>query len=82
MAEGGTVDDEQAMAVRRPERSPEAMMADLHLSGSDPRLFPGIFTRDHASGSLRAATNTDAGAAESIRRCGEHEDIRDVESRD
>ncbi|KAK2609047.1 AMP deaminase [Conoideocrella luteorostrata] len=28
-------------------------MADLHLSGSDPRLFPGIFTRDHRSGSLR-----------------------------
>ncbi|KAG5985227.1 hypothetical protein E4U55_000050 [Claviceps digitariae] len=28
-------------------------MADLHLSGSDPRLFPGIFTRDHRSVNLR-----------------------------
>ncbi|KAG5930021.1 hypothetical protein E4U42_003324 [Claviceps africana] len=28
-------------------------MADLHLSGSDPKLFPGIFTRDHPSGSLQ-----------------------------
>lgn len=28
-------------------------MADLHLSGSDPRIFPGVFTRGHRSGSSR-----------------------------
>ena len=33
-------------------RAPDAM-ADMHLSGSDPRMFPGILTRDHRSGSLR-----------------------------
>lgn len=27
--------------------------ANLHLSGSDPRLFPGILTREHRSGSLK-----------------------------
>ncbi|KAM0437395.1 hypothetical protein ACHAPT_001757 [Fusarium lateritium] len=29
-------------------------MADLHLSGSDPRMFPGIITRGHRTGSLRS----------------------------
>ncbi|KAF4968213.1 hypothetical protein FZEAL_10422 [Fusarium zealandicum] len=28
-------------------------MADLHLSGSDPRMFPGVFTRGHRTGSFR-----------------------------
>lgn len=32
---------------------PNDAMADLHLSGSDPRMFPGIFTRDHHSGNSR-----------------------------
>ncbi|CAM1507377.1 Fc.00g070180.m01.CDS01 [Cosmosporella sp. VM-42] len=32
---------------------PSDPMADLHLSGSDPRMFPGIFTRGHWSGSSR-----------------------------
>ncbi|KAJ6786882.1 hypothetical protein PWT90_00023 [Aphanocladium album] len=27
--------------------------ADLHLSGSDPRLFPGLLAREHRSGSLK-----------------------------
>ncbi|KAJ6445524.1 AMP deaminase [Purpureocillium lavendulum] len=36
---------------RDPTRVSDAM-ADLHLSGSDPRMFPGILTRDQRSGSL------------------------------
>ncbi|KAI5462934.1 hypothetical protein BGZ63DRAFT_422345 [Mariannaea sp. PMI_226] len=28
-------------------------MADLHLSGSDPRIFPGVFTRGQRTGSSR-----------------------------
>lgn len=32
---------------------PSEAMADLHLSGSDPRMFPGIFTRGHRTGSSR-----------------------------
>ncbi|KHN98596.1 AMP deaminase [Metarhizium album ARSEF 1941] len=34
-------------------KGPDAMV-DVHLSGSDPRLFPGIFTRDHRTESLRS----------------------------
>ncbi|PFH58937.1 hypothetical protein XA68_13026 [Ophiocordyceps unilateralis] len=45
--------------VQEPERLSEHM-SDLHLSGIDPKLFPGILTREHRSGSLRnlAQTNT------------------------
>lgn len=32
--------------------------ADLHLSGSDPRLFPGILAREHRSGSLKSLGQT------------------------
>ncbi|KAM0563801.1 hypothetical protein ACHAPJ_000007 [Fusarium lateritium] len=32
---------------------PGDAMGDPHLSGSDPRMFPGIFTRGHRTGSLR-----------------------------
>ncbi|KID86362.1 AMP deaminase [Metarhizium guizhouense ARSEF 977] len=45
-------------ASRDSGRGPHAM-ADLHLSGSDPRLFPGIFTRDHRSESLRSLQQAD-----------------------
>ncbi len=45
-------------------------MADLHLSGSDPRMFPGILTREQRSGSLKnlahayeKLTNNDGSAA-------------------
>lgn len=30
-----------------------AAMSDLHLSGSDPRMFPGIYTRGQRSGSFK-----------------------------
>lgn len=29
-------------------------MADLHLSGSDPRMFPGILTRGQRTNSFRS----------------------------
>lgn len=32
--------------------------ADLHLSGSDPRLFPGILAREHRNGSLKGLSQT------------------------
>lgn len=32
---------------------PNDGIADLHLSGSDPRMFPGIFSRSHRTNSLR-----------------------------
>ncbi|KAJ4151319.1 hypothetical protein LMH87_012026 [Akanthomyces muscarius] len=32
-------------------------VADLHLSGSDPRLFPGILAREHRSGSLKSLSH-------------------------
>ena len=34
-------------------------MADLHLSGSDPRMFPGILTREQRSGSLKNLAHAD-----------------------
>lgn len=39
--------------VQEPERLSEHM-SDLHLSGIDPQLFPGILSREHRSGSLRS----------------------------
>uniref|UniRef100_A0A098D4V6 AMP deaminase n=1 Tax=Gibberella zeae (strain ATCC MYA-4620 / CBS 123657 / FGSC 9075 / NRRL 31084 / PH-1) TaxID=229533 RepID=A0A098D4V6_GIBZE len=37
----------------REQTWPSDAMADHHLSGSDPRMFPGIFTRGHRTGSMR-----------------------------
>lgn len=36
-----------------PQTWPSDGMADMHLSGSDPMMFPGIFTRGHRTGSFR-----------------------------
>jgi hypothetical protein len=33
--------------------------ADLHLSGDDPRMFPGVLTRGHRTNSLRNMTQFD-----------------------
>ena len=40
-------------SVPQEQSWPSDALADLHLSGSDPRMFPGIFTRGHRSGSSR-----------------------------
>lgn len=34
-------------------------MAGPHLSGSDPRMFPGVLTREHRSGSSRNLAQAD-----------------------
>lgn len=52
----------------------QGAMADLHLSGSDPRLFPGIFTRDHRSGGLRNSNQTDEWVVDSSEAPGDDED--------
>lgn len=31
-----------------------AAMSNLHLSGSDPRMFPGIYTRGQRNGSFKS----------------------------
>ncbi|RCI09030.1 hypothetical protein L249_4912 [Ophiocordyceps polyrhachis-furcata BCC 54312] len=49
--EGGFMMD--GALVHEPERLSE-IMSDVHLSGTDPKLFPGILTREHRSGSLRS----------------------------
>lgn len=54
-------------------RGPEAM-ADLHLSGSDPRLFPGIFMRDHRSGSLRNLNQADEWVVDSNEAPGDDDE--------
>ncbi|QPG99072.1 hypothetical protein C2857_000764 [Epichloe festucae Fl1] len=54
--------------------APSDAMADLHLSGSDPRLFPGIFTREHRSGSLRNLHQGDEWAVDSSEPPGDGDD--------
>lgn len=49
-------------------------MADLHLSGSDPRLFPGIFMRDHRSGSLRNLNQADEWVVDSNEAPGDDDE--------
>ena len=41
------------LSASRDQAWPSDAMADHHLSGSDPRMFPGIFTRGHRTGSMR-----------------------------
>ncbi|KAM5356350.1 hypothetical protein ACJ41O_002996 [Fusarium nematophilum] len=48
-----TVGSPTAISTSRDQTWPSDAMADLHLSGSDPRMFPGIFTRGHRTGSWR-----------------------------
>ena len=50
-------------------------MADLHISGSDPRLFPGIFTRDHRSDSLRNLTQIGDWTVNSNESPGDEDDV-------
>lgn len=38
---------------------PTDAMASLHLSGSEPKVFPGVFTRGNRSGSLRVQSQVD-----------------------
>ncbi|TQW06769.1 AMP deaminase [Cordyceps javanica] len=40
--------------------------ADLHLSGSDPHLFPGMLAREHRSGSLKSISQTQERTPEQI----------------
>ncbi|TWU73976.1 AMP deaminase [Metarhizium rileyi] len=54
-------------------RVPSAM-ADLHLSGSDPMLFPGIFTRDHRSESLRNLNQADEWIVDSSEAPGDQDE--------
>ncbi|KAF7544768.1 hypothetical protein G7046_g9718 [Stylonectria norvegica] len=49
-------------------------MVDLHLSGSDPRMFPGIFTRGHRSGSSRSLAQAGDGIAPSEDGFGAEDD--------
>lgn len=67
-------DGMQSRATPGLERLPGAM-ADLHLSGSDPRMFPGILTRDHRSGSLRNLTQADDWPVDSSEAPGEEDDM-------
>ncbi|KAG8409475.1 AMP deaminase [Metarhizium acridum] len=60
-------------ASRDSGRGPDAM-ADLHLSGSDPRLFPGIFTRDHRSESLRNLQHADEWVVDSSEAPGDDDE--------
>ncbi|KAJ4224216.1 AMP deaminase [Fusarium solani] len=48
-----TVGSPTGLSTGRDQTWTSDAMADLHLSGSDPRMFPGIFTRGHRTGSLR-----------------------------
>ncbi|KAH7326771.1 hypothetical protein B0I35DRAFT_423570 [Stachybotrys elegans] len=41
------------------------MMGDLHLSGSDPRMFPGILTRGQRTNSLRNLAQMEDGTSHS-----------------
>lgn len=41
------------LTTSREQAWPSDAMADHHLSGTDPRMFPGIFTRGHRTGSMR-----------------------------
>lgn len=41
--------------LSQPEWSAETMDSSRHLSGSDPRLFPGVVSRDQRSGSRTIA---------------------------
>ncbi|KAM3502364.1 hypothetical protein MY11210_009089 [Beauveria gryllotalpidicola] len=43
---------------------------DLHLSGSDPRLFPGILAREHRSGSLKNLSQNQEKSANSNEKLG------------
>ncbi|PNY29293.1 AMP deaminase [Tolypocladium capitatum] len=54
---------------------PSNAMADLHLSGRDPRMFPGIFTRDQRSGSLRNLAQAGDWPVDSSETPGEEDDI-------
>ncbi|KJZ71196.1 hypothetical protein HIM_09402 [Hirsutella minnesotensis 3608] len=64
----------QSRMVRDSERMADAM-ADLHLSGSDPRMFPGILTRDQRTGSLRNLTQADDWPVDSSEAPGEEDDM-------
>ncbi|KAF4461498.1 AMP deaminase [Fusarium albosuccineum] len=48
-----TVGSPTGISTGRDQTWSNDAMADLHLSGSDPRMFPGIFTRGHRTGSFR-----------------------------
>ncbi|KAF4509715.1 hypothetical protein G6O67_003857 [Ophiocordyceps sinensis] len=67
-------DGAQPRALRQTGGLPGAM-ADLHLSGSDPRMFPGILTRDHRSGSLRNLAQAEDGPVDSSEAPGEEDDM-------
>lgn len=67
-------DGAQIQGIRDSEPLPSAM-ADLHLSGSDPRMFPGILTRDHRSGSLRNLAQADDWPVDSSEAPGEEDDM-------
>ncbi|ENH71831.1 AMP deaminase [Fusarium oxysporum f. sp. cubense race 1] len=41
------------LSAGRDQTWPSDPMSDHHLSGTDPRMFPGIFTRGHRTGSHR-----------------------------
>lgn len=61
--------------ANREAARPSDAMADLHLSGSDPRMFPGIFTRDQRSGSLRNLAQAGDWPVDSSETPGEEDDM-------
>jgi len=69
----------EASAAASPKSNRDASrvsdaMADLHLSGSDPRMFPGILTRDQRSGSLRNLAQAEGWPVDSNEEPGDEDD--------
>ncbi|PHH58672.1 hypothetical protein CDD81_4885 [Ophiocordyceps australis] len=56
---GSSVSAAEEYKSNRELERPTEILADVHLSGSDPKIFPGIFTRDHRSSSLRNLAQAD-----------------------
>lgn len=50
-------------------------MADLHLSGSDLRMFPGILTRDHQSVNFRTLAQAGEWPVDSNEVPGAEDDV-------
>ncbi|PHH68401.1 hypothetical protein CDD82_593 [Ophiocordyceps australis] len=62
---GSSVSAAEEYKFNRELEQPTEALANLHLSGSDPKIFPGIFTRDHRSSSLRNLAQAEQGPIDS-----------------
>lgn len=61
-----------AMVAASTTQSQGSTMSNAHLSGSDPMMFPGIFTRGHRSGSIRDLSSAGEGADRSNTTANDH----------